>query len=257
MNWFDVILLSIVEGLTEFLPISSTGHMILVSEFLDIVGDKNVKNFEIIIQFGAILSVLAVYTKLLLQKPQLIKSLLIAFLPTAIIGFAAKDLVDRLLDSPMIVVFSLFIGGWFLVKSDLWFKNQSHTGKKLDELSVKDLLIIGTLQCLALVPGVSRSAATILAGLYRGLSFSESAAFSFLLAMPTLGGAAFLRAIKIPMHEWSEQLPHLIVGSLIAFLVALASIKVMLAFLDKTGFKFFGYYRMLLAITVGALLYIK
>ncbi len=254
MSWLDVILLAIVEGLTEFLPVSSTGHMILLSSLLHIESEAITKDFEIIIQFGAILSVLALYSKKILQNPILIYKLVVAFVPTAIIGFLLKDQVDVLLESPWVVVCSLFVGGVILCFSDRWFAQQQQNGKIIEDLHVQQLLLIGLIQSAAIIPGVSRSAATILAGVMMGLNFKESAKFSFLLALPTLGGAALLRAMKLNMATMSQIIPQLLVGSLIAFVICYLTMTFLLSFLQKHGFRAFGIYRIVVAIAMGLVL---
>ncbi len=254
MSWLDVILLAIVEGLTEFLPVSSTGHMILLSSLLQIESEKFTKDFEIIIQFGAILSVLALYSKQILKNPILIPKIVIAFLPTAIIGFVLKDHVDKLLESPWVVVCSLFLGGIVLTFADRWFAQQKTAGKQIEDLRNHQLLLIGLIQCVALVPGVSRSAATILAGIFMGLSFQESAKFSFLLALPTLGGAAFLRALKMDTASLASLLPQLLVGGAIAFVICYLTMTFLLRFLATHGFRAFGWYRIVVSVVMAGIL---
>lgn len=253
MSWFDVILLAVVEGLTEFLPISSTGHMVLVSHFSDIAQTDFLKSFEVIIQFGAILSVVYYYRARFSKGTEIYKKLLIAFLPTGVIGFLLKKRVDQWLESPLIVAVALLVGGVVLVASDRLFKPKA--GKEnMDDLKVKDLLSLGVIQSVSMIPGVSRSAATILGGLSLGLTRASAAEFSFLLAVPTMFAATGYKLVKISSQIDGSGAAHLLVGSVVAFFVALATVHFLIRTVEKYGFKYFGYYRILVGFLILILL---
>lgn len=250
MTYFQTILLAIIEGLTEFLPISSTGHLILAEHFLKIPNTDFVKSFNIIIQLGAILAVAWHYRyKLISSHPLLIK-LFIAFLPTGLIGFLLYPMVKNyLLDSPILVASSLFIGGLLLLLIDHLFQNRpaAHT---LDQLPPKNLLTIGLFQSLSLIPGVSRSAATIVGGLTNGLSRLDAVEFSFLLALPTMFAATGLDLVQTRLSFSPQEYSLLVLGLVIAFFSALMAIKTFLKFVSQNNFTYFAYYRLLLAIIV-------
>ncbi|HND85796.1 MAG TPA: undecaprenyl-diphosphate phosphatase [Pseudobdellovibrionaceae bacterium] len=252
MSWFEVILLAVVEGLTEFLPISSTGHMVLVSHFVQIQQSDFLKAFEVIIQFGAILSVVLYYWRRFVSGRDLYIKLAIAFLPTGIIGFLLKKKVDMWLESPILVAVSLLIGGVILVWSDRFFSKS--TGKNADELTVKELASIGVIQSISMVPGVSRSAATILGGLSMGLSRKAAAEFSFLLAVPTMLVATLYKLVKISDTLNSSGLSQILVGSIIAFIVALGTVHFLIHTVERFGFRYFGYYRIGLGLGLLILL---
>ena len=310
MDWWHVIILSLIEGLTEFLPISSTGHLILTSAFLGIHESPAVQQFNIVVQFGAISAVLVLYWKrflpnlgsrpigffqLCLVLPLVIMSALVrigrpgsefyllsgkdpqfpflkiekkaldetidfyvkiilGFLPAALLGLLLKSRIESLLGNVFVVAVALILGGLFLIYSDsVWNNKDSRTSKtivSLQTLQTKDALWIGCLQCIAFIPGVSRAAATILAGRWRGLSQKEAAEFSFFLAVPTLTGAAFLKLFK----GWGQlDLSHgreLAVGTILSFVFAWIAIRFFIALVSKYGFKHFGYYRIVLGAVV-------
>jgi len=250
---WQAILLAIVEGLTEFLPVSSTGHMIIVSHYLGISQDEFVKLFEVNIQFGAILSVLVLYRKRLMQNYAIYVKLLLAFIPTAILGKLLNDYIDQLLESVEVVALMLFIGGIVLLFVDKWFK-RNH--RSLDDLSAQNSVVIGLFQSLAMVPGVSRSAATIIGGQTLGLTKAAAAEFSFLLAIPTMAAASAYKMYKgrdMLLAATGDQWTLLAVGNIVAFLVAILAIKAFIGILMKAGFRPFGYYRILLGGVLLAL----
>jgi undecaprenyl-diphosphatase len=237
-----------VEGITEFLPVSSTGHMILAQAMLGMESDAFVKLFTINIQFGAILSVLVLYWKRFLKDFPFYYKLFIAFLPAAIIGLLAGDDIDLLLESPLVVSISLLLGGIVLLFVDRMF----NTEKSTKEVSNSSALVIGMFQCIALIPGVSRSAATIIGGMNRGLSRKTAAEFSFFLAVPTMAAASGYKLLKVYLNGETELILHqldvLIFGNVIAFIVALLAIKFFISFLTKHGFRVFGWYRIIVGI---------
>lgn len=251
MTWLDAIILGIVEGITEFLPVSSTGHLIITSSLLGIEQDPFTKSFEVIIQMGAILTVLVLYWKRFLPRWNFYRKIFLAFLPTAIIGFLLKDFVDQWMESPWIVAWALVIGGVLLLFVDrLW---PHKVGKEVEQLEDIGCVKLGVIQCLALIPGVSRSGATIVGGMALGMTRAQAAEFSFFLAVPTMAAATGYKLLKMFMsgtHFTGEQWGLLGVGLVVSFIVAGLAIKSFVGFLQKSGFRLFGWYR----IIFGALL---
>lgn len=260
MNTLQAIILAIVEGLTEYLPISSTGHLILTSSFMGIAANDFTKDFTVIVQFGAILSVLALYWRRFLASRAIYFKLFIAFLPAAVIGFAVKKKIDLLLDSATVVATTTLIGGIVLLFVDRFFANQERelasgqTGK-IENLNLRRAGLIGFAQCIAFIPGTSRSAMSILGGLCVKLTRAEAAEFSFLLAVPTLTAATAYKLLKIYKHIEPGQISILIIGNIISFIVGAITIKTFLSFLTRRGFFWFGIYRILLgALILGLIL---
>jgi undecaprenyl-diphosphatase len=254
MSLLQSIIIAIVEGLTEFLPVSSTGHMILAQGFMGIKSDDFVKAFTVIIQFGAILSVLVLYWKRFLQSWNFYRKLLIAFIPAAALGFLAGDFIDSLLENVWVVAVMLIAGGVFMLFADKWF-----TYPEKDEPGMTDARAfkIGLAQCIAMIPGVSRSMATIVGGMAQKLGRKTAAEFSFFLAVPTMAAASGYKLLYLLLEDVSGKLLTdniylLIIGNIVAFIVALSAIKFFIEFLTKYGFKAFGYYR----IIVGTLILI-
>jgi undecaprenyl-diphosphatase len=256
MSFLDAIILAIIEGLTEFLPISSTGHMIIASTLMGNASDDFVKLFTVAIQFGAILSVVLVYFQRFLQTFRFYLLIGAAFIPTAIIGLLAKKHIDALLENVEVVAWMLLLGGIVLLFVDRFFvANETQAVEK--ELDFKTAFVIGTIQCLAMVPGVSRSAATIIGGLSQKLTRKAAAEFSFFLAVPTMAAATLKSMydekellLQSTGHEWLL----LLVGNVVAFAVAYLAIKSFIAFLQKKGFRAFGWYRIALGATLLILL---
>lgn len=253
MTFLEAIILAIIEGLTEFLPVSSTGHMIIASTFMNIASDDFVKLFTVAIQFGAILSVVVVYFDRFLKDLNFYKKLIVAFIPTGILGLLFKSSVDSLLENIWVVAISLLLGGIVLVFVDRWFESNEEDG--IEEVSMKTGFLIGVFQSIAMVPGVSRSAATIIGGLTQKLTRRAAAEFSFFLAVPTM----FMATLKSMWDErelliksGNDEWLLLFVGNVVAFLVAYLAIKSFISFLSKYGFRFFGFYR----IGVGLILLI-
>jgi len=240
--------LGIVEGVAEFLPISSTGHLVLVSELLKISQSNFTKSFEIIIQLGAILSVIVLYWKSLLKISNL-KKIIVGFIPTGIIGLALYKIVKSyLLGSQNVVLWSLLLGGMALIIFEFWHKETENNGETIENISYKQSLWIGLCQSLAIIPGISRSAATIVGGLLSGLKRKTIVEFSFLLAVPTMLAASSLDIIKNADSFSKDQFGVLAVGFAVSFMVALLSIKFLLNFIKKHNFVPFGIYRILIAI---------
>lgn len=252
MSLFETIIIAIVEGLTEFLPVSSTGHMIITQNLLGMENTDFLKVFTVNIQFGAILSVIVLYWKRFFQSWDFYWKLLIAFIPAGIIGLLAADWIDNLLESVWVVAVMLVVGGIFMLFVDKLFAETSNN----QEMDWKRALKIGFYQCIAMIPGVSRSMATIVGGMSTKLSRKHAAEFSFFLAVPTMAAAAGYKLLKLFLEPTGsaillENLTTLLIGNLIAFVVAMAAIKFFIGFLNKYGFKLFGYYRIL----VGGLIY--
>lgn len=246
MTIIQAIILAIVEGLTEFLPVSSTGHMIIASSLMGIQHDDFVKDFTVIIQFGAILSVVVLYWKRFFQSFDFYKKLFIAFLPAAVIGFLINDWVDSLLENVWVVAVMLLIGGVILLFVDKWFLNEK-SGK--GEPNYLDAVKIGLFQVIAMVPGVSRSAATIIGGMTQNLTRKAAAEFSFFLAVPTMFAATSYKLLKILKKNGSfstDTIKLLSIGNVIAFIVAILAIKILIDLLTKYGFKIFGWYRIIM-----------
>jgi undecaprenyl-diphosphatase len=246
MSWFDAIIIAIVEGLTEFLPVSSTGHMIITEALLGHIPDEFSKAYIVNIQFGAILAVVVMYFKRFFQSWDFYWKLLIAFIPAALIGFLASDYIDSMLESVLVVAVMLVIGGIFMLFVDKWFDNPCDD----QSMSWKRALKIGFFQCIAMIPGVSRSMASIVGGMTTRLSRKNAAEFSFFLAVPTMAAASGYKLLKLINEPAGadvlrENLMTLLVGNAVAFVVAMVAIKFFIGFLTKYGFKAFGYYRIL------------
>jgi undecaprenyl-diphosphatase len=249
MNLFHAFILSIVEGLTEFLPISSTGHLILASKLLGIAETDFVKTFEIVIQLGAILAVVALYSKRFLTGWNLVKKLIVAFIPTAIVGFTLYPLIKGvLLGSSAITLNALFWGGIILIAIEYFLKRYKVTKLQgYKEPSYKQAFTIGVFQSLSVVPGVSRAAATIIGGLLTGLDRSSATEFSFLLAVPTMFAASALDIYKSRGTIAQNGFLTLFVGTALSFVFAMLSIKFLIGYVKKHDFKIFGVYRIVLA----------
>ncbi|MBK1441068.1 undecaprenyl-diphosphate phosphatase [Parapedobacter sp. ISTM3] len=255
MTWFEVVVLAIVEGLTEFLPVSSTGHMIIVTALMGISPTAFVKLFTIAIQLGTILSVLVLYYKRFFRSLTFYYKLAVAAVPAAVLGFLFSDAIDGLLESPLIVGISLVIGGVILLFVDKWFNKPRIDDS--DEISYGQALKIGLFQCLALIPGTSRSASTIVGGMTQHLSRKAAAEFSFFLAIPMMFGATLLK-LKDHFEDGNglsgAEINQLIVGNVIGFIVAIVAIKSFIGVVSKYGFKAFGWYRIIVGGIIIALL---
>lgn len=282
MDLIDAIIIAIVEGLTEFLPVSSTGHMIITSYLLGIHTNDFTKVFEVAIQLGAILAVIILYRKKFFQFNQwdFYLKLLVGVIPALLLGFIFGDLIDRMMESPLTVAISLLLGGIVLLYIDKWFQQPvkpdlfatETTKAELIEadqnLSYKKSLLIGFWQVLAMVPGVSRSAASIIGGMQQKLSRNFAAEFSFFLAVPTMFAAT---AYSLVVKDWTNEAGTVlkgyelilqsqqntyafILGNVVAFAVALLAIKFFISYLKKYGFRVFGYYRIIAGIILLALI---
>jgi undecaprenyl-diphosphatase len=256
MTFLEAIILAIIEGLTEFLPISSTGHMIIASTMMGNAADDFVKLFTVAIQFGAILSVVVVYFQKFIQTFRFYLLLAAAFVPTGIIGLLAKKHIDALLENVTVVAWTLLLGGIVLLFVDRFFAD-NESQQKEKPIDFKTAMIIGTIQSIAMVPGVSRSAATIIGGLSQKLTRKAAAEFSFFLAVPTMF-AATLKSMydekELLLQSGGREWGLLLVGNLVAFVVAYLAIKSFIAFLQKKGFRAFGWYRIVLGASMLILL---
>ena len=272
MDLLHAIVLAIIEGITEFLPISSTGHMIIYSSLAGIAGNEFTKLYTVDIQFGCILSVLVLYHRRFLTDtrtgdvplPNWVKSLPekfqrladfyakigIAFLPAAVIGLLLNDFIDSLLENVTVVAITLLLGGVLLVFIDKILVDQP----KDHDVTAVDALKIGFFQCLAMVPGTSRSAATIIGGMVQGLSRTQAAEFSFFLAVPTMAAASGYKLLKTYKLLQPDDYQILLLGNAIAFVVGLLAIRGFVSFLTRYGFKLFGYYRIALGLLLLGLM---
>lgn len=271
MDTLETIIIAIVEGLTEFLPVSSTGHMIITQNLLGVESTEFVKAFTFIIQFGAILSVVVLYWKRFfrlndtpapegagafrrfLHKYDFYWKLFVAFIPAAVFGLLFNDKIDAMLESVTVVAVTLILGGIFMLYCDKIFNK----GDEKTELTEKRAFRIGLFQCISMIPGVSRSMATIVGGMAQKLTRKKAAEFSFFLAVPTMFAATLFKMLKIftkpgGMEIIKENAGTLIIGNVVAFIVAMLAIKFFINFVTKYGFKAFGWYR----IIVGGIILI-
>lgn len=251
MSWWDVLWLSLLEGLTEFLPISSTGHLILASAALGIHEDPFVQSFNIVIQGGAILSVLTLYRKKFFPfRWDFYSRVAVAFLPAAVLGLLFKKQVTAFLGSVEIVAWALILGGFVLIACDRVFSKQALEGKTVTDLPLWACGFLGVLQCLAFIPGVSRAGATILAGLAMGLNRKEATEFSFFLAVPTLAGASLIKSKDALAAISMDHLGMLLAGIVLSYVFAMLAIRFFVELVSRYGFLHFGIYRILLGASV-------
>lgn len=248
MSYLDSIILGIVEGLTEFLPVSSTGHLILVSSLLALPQTEFFKSFEIAIQLGSILAVLVLFWRSFLDV-SVLKRLVVAFIPTGIIGFALYRLIkDVLIGNSFVVVVALFVGGLVIIAIEYFHSKRPEATDAVASLSYMHAFLVGCAQAIAVIPGVSRSGATVMGGLLLGISRTTILTFSFLLAVPTMILATAYDIYKTPAVFADANLSLIAVGFITAFVVALLTIKAVLAFVRKNNFVGFGVYRILIAL---------
>lgn len=252
MTLSEAVVLAIVEGLTEFLPVSSTGHMIIASSIMGIASDPFTKSFTVAIQFGAILSVIMLYWRNFFQSIDFYFKLFVAFLPAALLGFLLNDFIDQLLERVEVVAITLILGGIVFLFIDKLFS----TSKEEKEVNYGAALKIGLFQTISMIPGVSRSAATIIGGLTQGLTRKSAAEFSFFLAVPTMFAATLYKLYKYFSAGYrfeQTEVAALAIGNLVAFVVAALAIRYFIQYLTKHGFKIFGYYRIVLGVILIAL----
>ncbi len=253
MNLIHAIILAVIEGLTEFLPVSSTGHMIIASSAMGIANNDFVKLFTVAIQLGAILSVVVLYFKRFFRSIDFYFKLIVAFIPAAVFGLLFSKKIDQLLESALTVGITLFIGGIILLFVDKWFTKPLIDNE--DEVDYMTALKIGFFQCIAMIPGTSRSAATIVGGMTQKLSRKAAAEFSFFLAVPTMFAATAKKLLDFYKEGHAitgDEIKLLAIGNVIAFIVALLAIRSFITFLQRKGFVLFGWYRIIVgAIIIG------
>ena len=262
MSIAEAIILAIVEGLTEFLPVSSTGHMIIVSSIMGIASDPFTKLFTVAIQLGAILSVIVLYWKKFLPAPgtdpnkmvHFYIKLLVGFIPAVLIGLLFESQIDQLLENVIAVGISLILGGIVFLFLDKFLEKNEHVEE--ESISYQSSFKIGLFQTLAMIPGVSRSAATIIGGVMEGLTKRAAAEFSFFLAVPTMLGATLFKLYKFPGTFGAAEIKLLVIGNIFAFVVAIIAIKSFINFLTRHGFKLFGYYRIIIGAVIIVLYFL-
>ena len=272
LTLIETIIIAIVEGLTEFLPVSSTGHMVITQGLLGVESTEFVKAFTFIIQFGAILSVVVLYWKRFFQlnrtpapadatplkrflhRYDFYWKLLVAFIPAAVLGLLFSDAIDAMLENVTVVAVMLILGGIFMLFCDRIWGN----GSEDTPLTEKRAFMIGLFQCISMIPGVSRSMATIVGGMAQKLTRRAAAEFSFFLAVPTMFAATLFKMLKLFMDGRTEilvnNLSALIIGNVVAFIVALLAIKFFISFVTKYGFKAFGWYRIVVGLVILGLM---
>jgi undecaprenyl-diphosphatase len=258
MNTLQSIIIAIVEGLTEFLPISSTGHMIITEKILSVTETDFIKVYTVAIQLGAILAVVVLYWKKFFdfKKWQFYLKLIVAVLPALLLGFLFSKKIDAMLESSLTVAITMLAGGIILFFVDGWFKNPRIDTE--EKVSYSKGFIIGIWQCLAMIPGVSRSAASIIGGMQQKLTRSAAAEFSFFLAVPTMLAATGYKLLKYYKESGGfnhEEVQQLLVGNVVAFIVAMLAIKFFIGFLKKYGFRVWGVYRILVGIVLLLLIW--
>ncbi|NUM32821.1 MAG: undecaprenyl-diphosphate phosphatase [Bacteroidetes bacterium] len=251
MGLIEALILAFIEGLTEFIPVSSTGHIIIASSIMGIKSDDFVKLFTVGIQFGSILAVIILYFKHFFQTLRFYYKLFVAFIPAAVFGVLFKSQIDEMLENVVIVAIALIAGGIILVFIDKIFNKEKINND--EEISYKSAFIIGFFQTISMVPGISRSAATIIGGLIEGLSRKKAAEFSFFLAVPTMFGAtakSLFDYFENGLFLNNEQIKIFTFGNIVAFVVSVIAIKFMISIVVKYGFKIFGYYRIILGLII-------
>ncbi len=266
MTWIQIIILSIIEGITEFLPISSTGHMIIASSIMGIEENEFTKLFEVCVQLGAILAVVVLFWKKFFDRNRMkfYFKLIFAVFPVLILGFAFSKKIDKLLESPVTVACALLIGGIVLLFVDTLFKKPEVDNDH--HLTYQKAFMIGLWQVLAMIPGTSRSAATIIGGMQQKLTRRFAAEFSFFLAVPTMMAATGYKLLQSYHHDQvtrtaadsifnSQNMTYLLVGNIIAFVIAMIAIKTLIHYLQKHTLRAFGVYRIIAAGVIFLLMY--
>jgi undecaprenyl-diphosphatase len=257
LDTLQAIIFGIIEGITEFLPISSTGHLMLTGYVMGLSQTTFLKSFEIVIQFGAILSVVALYWKSLIVNIEIMKRVIIAFIPTGILGLTLYKIVKKyLMASHTVVLWSMLLGGIFLIVFELIHKEKDDATEDLSKIPYSTAIYIGLFQSIAMIPGVSRSASTIIGGLILGLKRKTIVEFSFLLAIPTMLAATGLDLVKNAGQFSVDQIHFLAIGFVVSFFAALAGVKYLLFFIKNHTFIPFGIYRILLVIVFWYTMYI-
>lgn len=253
MSYLEAFILALIEGITEFLPVSSTGHMIIGSAILGIESTEFVKTYTVAIQLGAILSVVVLYYKRFLKNVDFYFKLAISVVPTLVLGFLLNDFIDSLLENVWVVAICLILGGIILLFVDKWFANNTDES---DTITYKKGIIVGFFQSLAMIPGVSRSAAATIGGMLQGWTRKKAAEFSFFLAVPTMCAATGYKLLKTYKNIQTEDISLLIFGNFVAFVVAMIAIKFFISVLTKYGFRWFGWYRICIGVIILIFLFL-
>lgn len=249
MDLIQTLILSVIEGITEFLPISSTGHLLLAANFLGIAQSEFVKSFEVIIQLGAILAIVFLYWKKLISSFEVWKKIIVGFIPAAVVGFTLYDFIkDVLFENILVTVFALLIGGVILIFIEKFLKEKKAGIDSVEKLSLKQSLLIGIAQSFSVIPGTSRAASTIIGGLLVGANRKTAVEFSFFLAIPTMFAASGLDLIKSDFNFSYEEWLLLGIGFVGAFATALVVVRWFIKFIQTNNFFWFGVYRIVLAI---------
>jgi undecaprenyl-diphosphatase len=257
MTFFHAFIVAVVEGLTEFLPVSSTGHMILTSSALGIENTEFLKTFEIFIQLGAILAIVLMYIRRFFTGLEIYKKLIVAFIPAALIGFLAYPFIKAYLFSPLVVSVSLILGGIVLIAVDKSLTGKASRLAEIEKITVKNAFFIGLAQCVSMIPGVSRAGATIVGGVFNGFDKKQATEFSFLLAVPTMIAASGYDLLKTPLAFSRHEILILGVGLVTAFVSAWIAVKAFLAIIRKSGFLYFGWYRIAIGVVFLVLIFMK
>lgn len=261
IGYFEAIILGIIEGLTEFLPVSSTAHLI-IGEYLLKIPSSNFLNFlTIFIQLGAISAVPILYFKRLTSSINIYRLVSISFIPAVILGVLLDDFLEAMFNGYAFIAVSWILGGLILIRIDFWLRNQMPTTPDINKLTISQSIKIGFYQCIAMIPGVSRSGATIVGGRLLGLSHQAAVEYSFLLGIPTILGASAKKILdyrsELPQFVDSDHLPILLISFIISFIIALITIRFMVSIVTKYGFVIFGYYRIVVGVLLSLFLWLN
>lgn len=249
MDFLDAVIFSLIEGLTEFLPVSSTGHLVLTAKLLNIPQTEFVKSFEVIIQLGAILAVVVLYWKKILDYKKVWRPIMLSFIPTAILGFSLYSIIkNHLLGNEMVTVWALAIGGVAMIAVEYLLDSKDFKINKIEQISNKHAVLIGLFQSISIIPGVSRAAATIIGAMLLGTNRKTAVEFSFLLAIPTMAGAVGLDLVKSNFHFTANEWGLLATGFVGSFFFAILAVKFFIKFIQNHTFMPFGIYRIILAV---------
>lgn len=261
IDYFQALILGLVEGLTEFLPVSSTAHLIISEYILNLRSDNFLNFLTVFIQLGAISAVPILYYKRLTSSIQVYRLVTFSFIPAVLFGVLLDDFLESLFEGYTFIAVSWLLGGIVLVRIDYWLKNQKVQAEDISQMTLVQSIKVGLYQCLAMIPGVSRSGASIVGGRLVGLSHQAAVEYSFLLGIPTILGASAKKLLdyrtEIPSFLDETHLPVLGISFLVSFIIALLTIRFMVSIVNKYGFKYFGYYRILVGIVLGIHLWLK
>ena len=261
ISYFQALILGIVEGLTEFLPVSSTAHLIISEYLLDLHSDNFLNFLTVFIQLGAIAAVPVLYFKRLTNNFSVYRLVSLSFIPAVIFGVLLDDFLESLFEGYSFIALSWLLGGIILIRIDYWLRNQKPKVDDIVQMSTLQSIKVGLFQCLAMIPGVSRSGASIVGGRLTGLSHQAAVEYSFLLGIPTILGASAKKLLdyrdQIPTFLDANHFPILAISFLISFIIALVTIRFMVSVVSKYGFKYFGYYRVIVGLMLGIHLWLK